>query len=264
MRNQMVISLGGGCDIAMILGHYHLRHTSLPFDWLWNLHDGLDAVTSIIERDFEGIRGREAYTQSKHFRWPNQQSVVFKEHPHIAHVHNNPLEDQHALETLDRRIDRLAGILAEPQREIAFVYYRRFDEGPEALDDSAVEAGMVRLVNESRRFMEMVNRKFTRSKFRLLSVYSADEACVNDPSFADRFGQIAGANPLPELDFDYVVCRPENDRQANRKWQKQWANILLRHGVMSRVDVMKSVPLSTKRRLRQMLPRRFRRNQNRH
>ncbi|QDS86853.1 hypothetical protein EC9_10280 [Rosistilla ulvae] len=257
-RNQVVVSLGGGCDVALILRHFYLRQASLPFDWLWNLHDGLRAVTSIIANDFLEVRSRDAYIRSPHFRWPNQEVVVFRNYPNIAHVHGNPLEDSHAKETLNRRIDRLTRILTDPQREIVFVYYRRFDEGPELLCESTVADRTQKLIDESLEFMEMMDRKYAHPKMRLISVFSTDEPFLSMPSVVHQFAKNARRCAMPTIDFEWLIARPENNRRAGRHWKNQWRNLLLRQGVMSRVDLVKTIPLSTGRRIQQMLPRKFR------
>lgn len=268
MRKQMVISLGGGCDVAMILNHYQLRHSSLPFDWLWNLHDGLGSVTSMIQSGFDDVRGVGAYSQLPHYRWPGQRSIVFRDYPHVAHVHTNPLKNPKALATFERRIDRMSELLEGSRCEIAFVYYRQASEGPETLDhpvdETILDERIRTLGTESRDFVQMMSSRYPSLSFRLLSVLSVDEVYLNTPSFTERFKRIVDDYATQGLRFDTVVTRPEGDRTANKLWQKQWGEVMRRNGVMSRMDEIKSIPLSAKRRLRQMVPKRFRRNPTGH
>jgi len=52
-QQSLFFSLGSNCEIATVLGHYHLRHASGPLDWVLTLD--YDRFLLLLENDFEGF-----------------------------------------------------------------------------------------------------------------------------------------------------------------------------------------------------------------
>ena len=150
------ISLGGGCDVATILRRYKYRLVSLPFDWLWNLNEGLESVTKIIANDFSDINKSESFTYRNHYKFPNNKTLTFENYPTIAHIHENFLEE---IDKFNLRIERLKKLL-RGDNPIVFVYYRQYNEGLEKTNDEIIFQRLNQLFSESEDFVKMVEKNF--------------------------------------------------------------------------------------------------------
>lgn len=151
-----VVSLGGGCDVATILGDFGVRRASLPFDWLWNLDTGLETVCDIIVDDFAQILKPDSYGLTEHYRFPSRLSVTYGSYPSVVHMHSDPFRVPEDHATLVRRIQRFRRTLQDAPH-ITFVYYRCLEEGRIKRSDSTLRDEFVRLQTEGARFSEAIS-----------------------------------------------------------------------------------------------------------
>ncbi len=117
------ISLGGGCDAAMVLTRLGLRNKSLGFDWLWNLDEGLKAVIKILQNKYQDVTTENCYTISDHYRF-EKKMITYSSIPSIVHLHSNPMEDLAEHEKLVRRFQRFENILKDDSIK-HFIYYSK-------------------------------------------------------------------------------------------------------------------------------------------
>jgi hypothetical protein len=163
------ISLGGGCDVAMITKYLGKRDESYPFDWLWNLKpSSLLDVCEIIGNDFRQVLEIDCYMKAKHYRFP-QEVLVYRDFPHIVHLHSNPLDDNKDHKTLVRRFLRLQKILIQND-DICFIYYQSHDEnclfGRNQLSDNVYN-----MIIQGIYFVNFFQNKFKGKIFSIKLIY---------------------------------------------------------------------------------------------
>jgi hypothetical protein len=110
----------------MMLREMGIRKDAYPFDWLWNLDDGLRSVTHMIATDFAGALAANPYRRKAHYRVPGFP-VVYGDYPSIIHMHSNPLESASDDATMRRRVERFTSALSSSDT-LHFVYYKNFNE----------------------------------------------------------------------------------------------------------------------------------------
>lgn len=173
MKKQ-VISLGGGCDIAMNLERLGFKKESLFFDWLWNLNSGLEAVNNIIKNDFYGVIKPDSYEKRLHYRFHSQEVVVYKHYPLIAHLHSNPLNNEYDHDTLVRRINRTKELFSVPDRHLVFIYYLNYEEFKRCMNEPSLDYAISKIIREGNEFVEIFTGKYPYKKFRLVLVVQTD------------------------------------------------------------------------------------------
>ena len=249
----MIISLGGGCDVATILDTYGLRTQSLPFDWLWNLDTGLSDVTKIISSDFENLREKNSYVIAPHFQWPDTGTLVFRDYPKIAHIHTNPLENIQQRKTYNRRIDKIIQLLEGQQTKITFIYYRIHHVGEEELSNDVLLDRLTRLFNESNEFMAMITAKYPLVNFSLISLFEAPEELMQTNPLKNYFKELIGQQTRTDIHFEFISPRPETDEVARKQWAKNWLGVLKEYNLISWLDLV----LVRLRKIRKKLRRHY-------
>lgn len=241
-QDRVIISLGSGCLIATELRIFYLRRYSLPFDWLWNFEDGLEAVTGIIDNDFKEITGDDSCVYSSgHYMWPDKKMLVFAKYPNVALIHSNPLELERDRSALKRRVIRFKELLAG-QLPITFIYFRdylyyRNQVNSQAYDKIAMAAETwKKLTEESEAFVEMMARKFPANNFVLLSLFLAPAEVVakirnTSPIFLNQNGH------SKNIIYDFIV-QPDNIPPESQAYQadtdKQFGELFLKYKLISR------------------------------
>ena len=130
-----IIPLGGGCSVASNLKSLNMRNKALFFDYLWNLNDGLNSATKIIDDNLEGFDKQEFYKYDYHPKWnfdgkkivKNEKVIVHKKYPNIAFIHYDIFKDDKAINSFLRKAKRVRNILKSGDK-IIFVYYRCYAE----------------------------------------------------------------------------------------------------------------------------------------
>ena len=259
--SKSIVSLGGGCDAAMILERFGLRRTSLPFDWLWNLDAGLGAVQEMLATDFAAVTAAGSCVRGPHYKWPGEEQVLFRAHPTIAHLHSNPLDVPADFETFCHRAQKFRDLLAHGSDPIRFVYYRQHHEGPEGDGEEHARRRMERLVEESSAFLDFLRPRHPQRVFSLLALFELPAAHPLRTELAPRFAHLRAQPPRPGLSFDVIPPRPEGPSEAVRGWERAWREVLLAHGVMSGAD---RALIGLRRRRDKLRKRRRRRDADRH
>lgn len=167
---KVFISLGSGCEIALVLNQLGLRKQSMPFDWLWNFDGGLRFVTNILSDSFVQFSDRNNLLYQNHYRW-NKPMLILRPYPTLAHIHSNPLSNESEFKTLLRRVDRFKTIL-EQNDEIIFFYYRSTEEynlkNPGKYYDIASCLSLQ--LEESCAFINFLKNQHPMLNFRLISI----------------------------------------------------------------------------------------------
>ncbi|MEE9367499.1 MAG: DUF1796 family putative cysteine peptidase [Pontiella sp.] len=247
---ETIISLGGGCDIATILDTYGLRSQSLPFDWLWNLDTGLSDVTKIIASDFSGLRDRDSYAYTSHYKWQEADSLVFRDYPRIAHIHTNPLKNDYQRETYNRRINKFIQLMEDDLAPITFMYYRLHHEGVEAQSNDIIQQRLAHLFEESNQFMAMMDAKYPNRNFKLISLFEALEEGVTEGLLHNQFNELVAKQTRSDIYFEFITPRPETDDQLRKKWSKNWLAILQKYKLISWQDQLLVRPRKIRKKLR--------------
>lgn len=225
MKNHIYISLGAACDVAGNLNYVGLRHRSYPFDWLWNLDQGLEAVIQIFQDDFQDITQPCCYVEQSHYRFP-EPMVVYKAYPTIAHLHTNPLQDKDAHKTLCRRVDRLR---EEMNKDTVkhFVYYRNFSEGILLKEPTlSPEDIFQKLLSEGESFMDMLQQKYplsakTSSLLLVLQVPASLSSTAHD--LVSKYQKSIRKNDkYQSITLAYNICRDDKDLALKKQWKTKW------------------------------------------
>lgn len=215
------ISLGAACDVGMVMDELALRKTSLPFDWLWNLDSGLEAVTHMIATDFALVSDRQSYEIQDHYRLTSP-SVVYRSYPSIIHMHSNPMDFDDAHLALQRRMQRFRDVLASGDT-LHFVYYKNYNE--ELLKSTGVSIldTFSRMMREGGDFLSLITSK-TSGKVSLLLVLQTDaqdsedaQKIVASTSVGDR-----------RVSLGHTISRYDYAPELNAIWRHQWFTLLLR------------------------------------
>jgi len=235
-----VVSLGGGCDVATILGDFGVRRASLPFDWLWNLDTGLETVCDIIVDDFAHSLKPDSYGLTEHYRFPSRLSVTYSSYPSVVHMHSDPFRVPEDHATLVRRIQRFRRTLQDAPH-ITFVYYRCLEEGRIKRSDSTLRDEFVRLQTEGARFSEAISSTLRRGqRSRLVLVLQAArqhrgiaESLVRD---ANREGYRDGRRC--QVTYAYTLTRDDESPRDLRIWRSQWQRVLANQCGQSRARLL--------------------------
>jgi hypothetical protein len=144
LNRDLVVSLGGGCDIKLFLINTHYKYFPTEyFDYLWNLDMGLGYVKDIIKNDFEGLTKETDFTLITHKKFQKNLITKLKENEislqseelgikhYVAHKYPE-LNFMHyptiggLVKSFNKKIKRFRKFLKS--RNVCFVYYRQFDE----------------------------------------------------------------------------------------------------------------------------------------
>ena len=220
------ISLGGGCDTAMILDYYGLRTKSLPFDWLWNLDEGLSAVIEIIKNQYQEVTQDrlKCYQLSEHCKFLVKM-ITYSGFPSIVHLHSNPMENESEHEKLVKRFRRLDNILKSNSVK-HFIYYRAYEEGKSKNKEITIQDSLARLIGEGNNFYNSISEIYPniQGKFSLLLVlqtlHSDELLALSEIEKAKK--DLKNLN----IQIGYTISRSDHDLEYRDIWLKQWKRIL--------------------------------------
>lgn len=240
-KETTLISLGGGCDVGIILKFYGLRRGRYPFDWLWNLDGGLTNVSNIIASDFKNIRDVEDFCYAPHATWPESEKVVFRCYKNIAHVHSNPLDNPLDLRLFNKRIEDFERLIRDPERNITFIYYRN---APDINKDNDQESllSLQKLIAESCHFEKLMEQKYPNTKFRLVSLLSLPRSKFKNSALVKELNKIS--EPLQSKTTSYgIVSQNINNNNGNRRLNKiifcyHWHKALTKTHTTSHMDLL--------------------------
>jgi hypothetical protein len=227
---KVIISLGGGCDAATVLECLRLRKKSYPFDWLWNLCDGLKSVELIIKSNFSNILERNDFIYAKHYRWKDEEKLVFRSYPNIIHLHSNPYENDEDLATFNRRINRFKDELNNGN-EIYFIYYRSFSEAVIRFANASVESVLANLIEESESFCKTLNLTYPNKTFKLLSLIIFKSELNID--FNRINYTLKKSDKNKQIKYGYVYSQPEKDAINS------WIKVLFDNGFINLWTIIK-------------------------
>ncbi|AFZ44899.1 Protein of unknown function DUF1796 putative papain-like cysteine peptidase [Halothece sp. PCC 7418] len=222
------ISLGAGCDTAMILNKLGLRKKAYPFDWLWNLDAGLTAVNDIIKYNFMNVSSEDAYCRSSHYRLPHPV-VVYKNFPEIIHMHSNPMEDRQEHEKLLRRIERFQTLI-KSNHKLHFIYYKNYNEEHQKDHSVTVQDTLLKMLNQADKFLDIISnfqRKSTSQVTLLLILQTniEEKECaiqlLNKTKIEDK-----------RIKVGFTLSRSDKEPQRYRQWEKQWFQNIIRQTEM--------------------------------
>lgn len=220
------ISLGSGCEIASRLNDSGLRKESLIFDWLWNFDLGLEAVTQIIEDDFEQFTKKENHIIQFHYKW-NSNAVINKTYPTLAHIHTNPAEVSNDYETLIKRSLRFQERLLSDSF-LHFFYYRAFDEyNPNIYKNGyTIDIAIEKLTQETESFTNMLTKKYPNIQFDLTAILLVSNFTYQSSK--------AKLERMIQSSYNHIYYRYAIDYSAHKwnvlntlKSQSSWFKILL-------------------------------------
>lgn len=221
---KYIVSLGGGCDVALALQFCKIRDEACIFDWLWNLNSGLENVYSIIEDNFVEFLKTDSYYYEKYPIFGKKQVLTHKKYPQLVLLHQNPLDNKNDADALERRAQRFLNILKSKEK-VLFIYYRLMDKNEDRTDFSEL------LTSESTIFAQKLHDLYPELKFDLLSLYMAKDIDK------DRFKWVEEVSVSKDcrIFFDSVLLREGEKEEGHAISQEIWIDVLLKYVLKSRL-----------------------------
>ena len=217
---HIYISLGSACDTAMILDEFCIRKKSYPFDWLWNLDYGLEAINRMLTEDFFTVLTPNAYSNAEHYRFDKKQ-IVYERYPSIVHMHSDPLKDISAHEQLVRRIRRFEKRLHE-NCFIHFLYYKNYNEEKLKHSNISINDTVDTMLKDANNFTDLISKKYACNNFHLLLILQTDLQDMNDALNITRDYK---RQMKQKISIGYTISRTD-DENVNKIWRKQWRHQL--------------------------------------
>ena len=218
--NHRYISLGGACDVAMMMDILDIRQGAYPFDWLWNLNTGLKAVNEIIEARFEQILDEKSYRFGLQARL-GRDAVFYKSFADIIHMHSDPMNKPEDHAALVRRVSRFNQMLRSKD-ELHFIYYANLNERQFFDPDMTVPRLADELLSEGKRFMSFMAKKGHGKRTTLLLVLQ-----TNVEQEAEALEALAAVVSDDErIRIGYTISRMDNSQELHEHWCQQWLDLL--------------------------------------
>jgi len=224
MKNYY-ISLGGACDVAMIMKELRIRSTSLPFDWLWNLDNGLAAINAMIRNNFQDVMQRDAYCKiASRF---SEKSIAYKKYPSILHFHSNPYERQNDHNDLMRRFERFRSVISS-NAHLHFIYYRNFEEDKFKIPAISIKDTLTRMKTEADEFLHLISGV----RGGKTSIVLVLQTGVEDAEIAEVLVKSAVLEN-PQIKIGYTIARVDHLPELKAVWRDQWMSLIISQISMS-------------------------------
>lgn len=214
------ISLGAGCNAAMMFRKLGLRKAAYPFDWLFNLDADLTSATAMIHDDFQKVCAPDCYMPANHPEITTEV-VAYRDYPAVLHIHSNPMSKTSDHDKLVRRFDRFRRTLRSRDK-LHFVYYRNL--AASRLTDPSVTAPQVlrQLIEQAGIFLDTISA-LRCGDTSLLLVLETDIEDIEPASIA----LAAVTVPDGRIKLGQAISRYDENPTFNDVWKRQWTDLLL-------------------------------------
>ena len=232
IKENVFISLGSACDVAIFLNEMKLRRQSFPFDWLWNHYSGLEFITNSLKSEFRLLMDSKNYQIIKHYRYPNPV-VTYKNYGQVAHIHSNPLLNKEDHLSLKKRYNRFLNELNSDSFKL-FIYYRKFPEDIISGLAKDMEQSFELILSEGSNFIEQLLVAFPniRNRFHLLLIIQfKPEQLKQAKELEKKFRQKLKCTPIVSMAIAPV--RHPSNRYQHLKWSRKFLNIILKENSLN-------------------------------
>jgi hypothetical protein len=227
-ENKVFISLGGGCDIASNLKRLKISNSTLFFDYLWNLDDGLKSVVKILDENFSSFTQKEYFIRTYHERF-NKEVFVNVHFPNIAFIHYD-MASSKAFSSFVRKINRMRKLLSS-DKEIVFLYYRLHSEPINSNYKANIHDKMLFFLEESKYFVNYLNNSQPNLLFNLHCIFlkpldnESQTSQEIDSFFAKRINDRERLGD--KIKFSTGYERNDESQEKNKVSLDRWNEILL-------------------------------------
>ncbi|MBG6178732.1 hypothetical protein IWQ55_006585 [Labrenzia sp. EL_208] len=235
---KIFVSLGGACDAAQNLKKLGLRIDPYPFDWLWNLDNGLRDVSRMISSNFSDVTEKEDYLYSSHKFLKGDSVILFRCYRNIAHLHSNPIENDVERKEFTARVERFRELLNNKNDLIVFTYYRQIDVLRD-LYGCDTQDQLTLLHKEAEEFTTLLQKSYCKLNFKFMGFLAVPSSVFYDKSSHQELDKCLVSNKNCLTSFGIVPIRDDETKKTHLRWQTEWRKSLRKTGFVTMNDLVR-------------------------